>query len=77
MWLEFMKTNKLSVNKWELVKKGDLIVTDYGLVNATFRYLTDSKVTTRHKINLLDTFEQHVSDSECKASRLLCMKTDC
>ena len=38
MWLEFLTINNLSVNKWELVKKGDLIVTDYGLVNATFRY---------------------------------------
>ena len=38
MWLEFLKINNLSVNKWELVEKGDLIVTDDGLVNATFRY---------------------------------------
>ena len=61
MWLVFMNNQKLNVNIWELVKEGDLIATDCGLVNAAFIDPRDKTRSTRYRINLLDTLEQHSS----------------
>ncbi len=77
MWLEFMKTKKLTVNKWELIKEGDLITTDSGLVNAAFIDPLDKTCMKRYRINLLDTFEQHSSKYKCNGTRILCKKTEC
>ena len=56
-----MNNQKLKVNNWVLIKEGDLIARDCGLVNAAFVDPRDKTCMKRYRINLLDTFEQHSS----------------
>ena len=77
MWLVFMNNQKLNVNNWVLIKEGDLIARDCGLVNAAFVDPRDKTCMKRYRINLLDTFEQHSSKYKCNGTRILCKKTEC
>ena len=69
-----MNNQKLKVNNWVLIKEGDLIARDCGLVNAAFVDPRDKTCMKRYRINLLDTFEQHSSKYKCNGTRILCKK---